>query len=158
VHLSRTNYLARVQEVKSFLCPSDAETMRKPQQGLTPTGVAAPGENMGRNNHVGNIGSTADMRSTVMTRVGIFNYQLGAGNTVAGFPVISRVRVADVTDGTSNTCMMSETRRSTVAGGCFNGNSGDTYNLTNVYLLNATDPGWSVDQPDFGPTNGPEQG
>ena len=82
-----------MQEVRSYLCPADPEVLRKPQQGRLPAGIPPPGDGMGRNNYVGNIGNTPDMRSTDGSRVGIFNYQLGPGNTLQGFPVVSRVRI-----------------------------------------------------------------
>src|SRR5436305_7352248 len=62
VNLSATNYAARVQEVRSYLCPSDPQQGSKDQPGSTPPGLpkAVPS---GRNNYMGNIGTTADSRS-----------------------------------------------------------------------------------------------
>src|SRR5262249_58218377 len=71
-------------------------------------------------------------------RVGIFNF------TTSGGIVQTRVRITDVTDGTSSTCMFAETKRSTRL-------PGDNYDPTTIYLLPATDAGWSVLTPMTGP-------
>jgi prepilin-type N-terminal cleavage/methylation domain-containing protein/prepilin-type processing-associated H-X9-DG protein len=141
-NLSASNFLARTQEVKSYLCPSDPQDGKRDQPGFIPPGLSQ-GQS-GRSNYLGNIGTTADTRSSEINRVGIFNFKLSNGQ------VTSRVRITDVTDGTSNTCMLSETKRSTVGAGCGQG-GGDVYNLTNVYLLPSTDPGWSPYSPEVGP-------
>ena len=124
------NTLAREQDVKFFLCPSD------PQMGKLYGAY-------GRNNYMGNIGTTADIHDNSSVHTGIFNYNQRNG-------VTSAIRITDITDGTSNTCMWSETKRSTVAGGCGN-NGGDDYNPTNVYTIPPTDPGWNMYTPMYGP-------
>ncbi len=58
----------------------------------------------------------------------------------------SRVRITDISDGSSNTAMFSETKRTT---NCGTGTS--DYDPTVVYLIPATDPGWSILTPMFGP-------
>ncbi len=151
VNSSASNYGARTQEVKSYLCPSDPQSGRRNQPGLVPAGTVDPGLNSGRSNYLGNNGTTADTRSTESNRVGIFNFRTaaGPGGTTT---ITTRVRITDVTDGTSNTCMLSETLRSTVNGGCGAGTPlTDYYNLTTVYLIPNTDAGWSPYTPQFGP-------
>src|SRR5262249_51223931 len=114
---SATNDAARKQDVRSYLCPSDASG-----GGINyGTGL------YGRLNYLGNIGTTADVHSSDGARGGIFNY------TTSGGQGTSRVRLLDITDGTSNTAMYSETKRSTVAGGIWPV-MGDYYNPTNIYL------------------------
>jgi prepilin-type N-terminal cleavage/methylation domain-containing protein/prepilin-type processing-associated H-X9-DG protein len=142
------NYFARTQEVKFLLCPSDPEGPRIPQNGTAPTGQNknAP---LGRNNYYANIGTTADPLSTDASRVGIFNYHLSA---VAGAQA-SGTRITDITDGTSNTAMFAETRRSTVNGGCPSLIGVDVYNPDMFYFIPDTDPGWSpyTPRPDLYP-------
>ncbi len=94
---------ARIQDVKAFLCPSDPSDAR----------VAG---NQGRCNYFGNIGNTPQARETDGARVGIFNVQVTAGTPSAGGGVVtSSVRILDVADGTSNTAMFSEIKRSMIA-------------------------------------------
>jgi prepilin-type N-terminal cleavage/methylation domain-containing protein/prepilin-type processing-associated H-X9-DG protein len=147
VNLSASNWFARCQEVKSYFCPSDPQQGQRNQPGNIPAGQT--GGQSGRCNYLGNNGTTADTRSTEIVRVGIFNFRL-SGTAATGFKVITRTRITDIRDGTSNTCMLSETLRSTVNQGCGQG-GGDVYNLTNIYLLPNTDPGWSDYTPMFGP-------
>src|SRR5205085_440191 len=95
---------------------------------------------------------------------GVFNYQetvfAHPPNGPGGSNVTTRVKITDLTDGTSNTCMLSETKRSKVGtrGPCgysVGGAAGDVYNLDNIYLIPATDPGWSDYTPMSGPTDTP---
>ena len=150
---SSSNYYARTQEVKSYLCPSDGETGGLPQNtsGLTPTGANATAP-YGRLNYMVCIGNTAqqypvgvDSIGASSTTLGIFNYKVAAGTST----LTTQVKISSISDGTSNTAMLSETTRSTVAGGC--GGSGDDYNHTNMYLEPVTDAGWSNTTPQFGP-------
>jgi prepilin-type N-terminal cleavage/methylation domain-containing protein/prepilin-type processing-associated H-X9-DG protein len=134
VNLDATNFLARTQEVGSYLCPADSQDGYRVQPGNIPTGLS--NANSGRSNYLGNIGTTADQYSTDLNRVGIFNFQTKNGK------VTSRVQITDVADGSSNTAMLSETLRSTVGQGCGTG-GGDTYNPTNIYLIPTNDDGWS---------------
>jgi prepilin-type N-terminal cleavage/methylation domain-containing protein/prepilin-type processing-associated H-X9-DG protein len=131
------NAAARDQDVPIYLCPSDPSTATIPDPGGS---VKPPG----RSNYVGNVGTTADQHSTDTTRVGIFNFTYNAAHQVS-----SRVRITDVKDGTSNTCMWSETKRST--NGNLAANGGNSYDATMIYLLPATDAGWSVLTPMTGP-------
>jgi prepilin-type N-terminal cleavage/methylation domain-containing protein/prepilin-type processing-associated H-X9-DG protein len=136
---SADNYNARTQEVKFYLCPSDPEAVRRPQDGLgSSSGL------IGRCNYYGNIGATANSQDISSAYTGIFNYTMNSSG------VVTSIRITDITDGTSNTCMWSETKRSTVGGGC-GLNGGDDYNPTQIYLLPATDAGWNVLTPMTGP-------
>src|SRR5262249_7388629 len=83
-------------------------------------------------------------------RVGIFNFTYGPADPVTGVrPVTSRVRVTHIKDGTSNTCMWSETKRSLAPNSM--GGPLNNYDPTMVYLLPSTDAGWSVLTPMTGP-------
>jgi prepilin-type N-terminal cleavage/methylation domain-containing protein/prepilin-type processing-associated H-X9-DG protein len=169
INNSTSNFAARVQEVNFYLCPSDPETVRRVQPGNIPAGQTQ--QNSGRYNYVGNIGATAQMYPSAdepfvgLQYVGIFNFTPSPlpSYTNNVWTVTSRVKITDITDGTSSTCMWSETKRSTVGlgGGCgaaVNGVIGDPYNLTNMYLLPPKDPGWNLFTPTFGPTYGAEAG
>jgi prepilin-type processing-associated H-X9-DG protein len=134
VNLNLANDAARLQQVPFYLCPSDASNATLTDPGVSLT----PGQPVGRNCYYGNIGTTADSRSTDISRVGIFNYHYSAGK------VISKVRITDILDGSSNTAMFSETKLSTVP-------SGNAYDPTMIYLLPATDAGWSILTPMTGP-------
>jgi len=58
--------------------------------------------------------------------------------------VSSHVKVASITDGTSNTGMFSETKRSTLPDpSAASYNAPQIYDLSNVYCLLAGDPTWS---------------
>jgi prepilin-type N-terminal cleavage/methylation domain-containing protein/prepilin-type processing-associated H-X9-DG protein len=140
VNGSLSNDAARKQDVKSYLCPSDGAG----------GGIDYGGGLYGRSNYYGNIGTTADTRSTESNRVGIFNFQFGAALPDGSRKVTTHVRILDISDGTSNTAMFSETKRSTVNGGSWPVH-GDAYNPTNIYLLPGTDAGWSPYTPMFGP-------
>jgi prepilin-type N-terminal cleavage/methylation domain-containing protein/prepilin-type processing-associated H-X9-DG protein len=165
VNLDLTNYNARIQEVKSYLCPSDIQNGKLNQPGHFPTG-ADPNASAGRSNYLGNIGTTADYHSTETNHVGIFNFTWVKNNPDdLGRTVTSRVRITDITDGTSNTAMWSETKRSKLG---INGpcgirlpgqpNAGDGYHPDNSYLIPDTpipDAGWNIYSPMFGPTDTP---
>jgi prepilin-type N-terminal cleavage/methylation domain-containing protein/prepilin-type processing-associated H-X9-DG protein len=132
VNSSADNDAARRQDVASYLCPAD------PSTGAINYGTGT----YGRSNYLGNIGTTADTQSTELNRVGIFNFRLSSTHHVA-----THVRITDVKDGTSNTALFSETKRSTVAGGVWPvppSPNGDTLNPTNIYLVpeaNDSNPG-----------------
>jgi prepilin-type N-terminal cleavage/methylation domain-containing protein/prepilin-type processing-associated H-X9-DG protein len=129
------NNAARIQEVKSYLCPSDG----------APGGINYGGGLYGRSNYYGNIGTTADSRSTEANRLGIFNVTMRGGTDTEHLPLIQ------ISDGTSNTAMFSEIKRSTVNGGSWPTSGKDFYNLTNIYLLPGNDAGWSPYTPMYGP-------
>jgi prepilin-type N-terminal cleavage/methylation domain-containing protein/prepilin-type processing-associated H-X9-DG protein len=133
------NDFARLQQVPFYLCPSDGSTgfQTDPQAGGT--------QPCGKNNYFGNIGTTADQRSTDQSRVGIFNFQTGPGPN-GKTQIISRVRITDIRDGTSNTAMFAETTRSRNPTPRTN-----NYDATAVYLELFDDPGYSIITPMTGP-------
>jgi prepilin-type processing-associated H-X9-DG protein len=137
VNNTLANAAARDQDVKIYLCPSDGSTATIVDPGF---GTKPPG----RFNYSCNVGTTADQHSTDGARVGVFNFQYDANRKV-----ITRVRILDVSDGTSNTAMWSETTRSMASNA--NGSPKNSYDKTMVYLLPSTDAGWSVLTPMTGP-------
>jgi len=111
------NDTAQNQIVNSFVCPSDGETTKL--------------SNLGYSNYVACLGSTAAQQvgsatyqEQITSRLGIFNITIDTNqpkftnpptNTQSNYPNYQRafpVTVATVTDGTSNTALFSETRRS----------------------------------------------
>jgi prepilin-type N-terminal cleavage/methylation domain-containing protein/prepilin-type processing-associated H-X9-DG protein len=143
INNSKVNGPARDQQVPFLLCPSD------PGGGFQtdPGGTGLP---CGQNNYFGNIGTTAYQRSTDGARVGIFNFQTGAGGL--GTIVKSRLRINGITDGTSNTAMWAETKRSNQPTP-----RNSNYDPTAVYLLpydpstQTGDAGYSLTSPMVGP-------
>ena len=156
VNQSDSNLFARTQEVRSYLCPSD------PQEGhLTRLGGPA-----GRSNYLGNNGATAHYLNppgSDKALLGIFNITTNYNATTKTNVVTSHVRFADIIDGTSNTCMLSETTRSTVGGGCGPTGNKDYYNKTMIYLEPNSEfdwytpqygsPPYHCDDWDYGPTD-----
>ncbi len=162
VNNSDTNWVARTQEVKSYLCPSDPQEGYLIQPGL-PLGVG----NAGRSNYLGNNGATAhylNPPASDAALLGIFNINTSFNAATQTNVVTTRVRFADVIDGTSNTCMLSETLRSTVGGGCGPHGTKDYYNKTMIYLEPNSEFNWYTpqygsppyhcDSWDYGPTDG----
>ena len=111
------NQTAQTQIVGSFQCPSDPSNAKL--------------SNLGYANYVANLGGTAaqqvgtaSYQESNTANLGIFNVQIDTNqpqwsnpptNTVPNYPMYQRampVTVAAVTDGTSNTALFSETRRS----------------------------------------------
>lgn len=86
---------ARRQDVPVFICPSDPSSART--------------FNYGWSNYFGNIGATASMREVDGTKTGIFNVSLDANGNVS-----NKVKITSITDGTSNTAMFAEIKRSTI--------------------------------------------
>jgi prepilin-type N-terminal cleavage/methylation domain-containing protein/prepilin-type processing-associated H-X9-DG protein len=141
VNNTAANGPARDQTVPTFQCPSDGST----QHELDTGGSGLP---EGTSNYLGNFGATADQHSNNSVLVGVFNFTYGPA-TPAGTPVAGKVRITDISDGTSNTAMFSETKRSMASNS--NGGTLNNYDPTMVYLLPATDAGWSVLTPMTGP-------
>jgi prepilin-type processing-associated H-X9-DG protein len=131
------NDVARLAQVPAFLCPADNSSAVQ----IDPSGLTALP--CGKTNYYGNIGTTADQRSTDATRVGIFNYQTGPGAVAGSTMVVSRLTMVMISDGTSNTAMWSETTHPQSAT--------NVYDPGNVYLLPSTDPGYSLTTPMTGP-------
>jgi prepilin-type N-terminal cleavage/methylation domain-containing protein/prepilin-type processing-associated H-X9-DG protein len=113
VNAQAGNGTARLQQVAAYLCPSDPSAERI---GGT-----------GNNNYFASLGATASQRLGTIAgeeadtaRAGLFNIRLNAtaprGN--ADWQKIQGgVRLADITDGTSNTAMFAEIRRSRMPNG-----------------------------------------
>jgi prepilin-type N-terminal cleavage/methylation domain-containing protein/prepilin-type processing-associated H-X9-DG protein len=137
VNNTAANAVARDQDVPVYLCPSDGSSATVNDPG----GSGLPA---GRSNYFGNVGTTADQRSTDMSRAGIFNFTYSAATTPATPRLVTnKVRLTDISDGSSNTCMFAETTRSMVS-------SGNNYDKTMVYILPTSDDGWSVASPQVG--------
>jgi prepilin-type N-terminal cleavage/methylation domain-containing protein/prepilin-type processing-associated H-X9-DG protein len=134
------NDTARISQVTAFLCPADnsSGTQTDPS-GLTTLPC-------GKTNYFACIGATADQHSTDTTVCGIFNIQTAASGTSTA--ITSKTTLVMITDGTSNTAMWSETKRASAAAADFAAD----YDPTNIYLLPATDAGYSLTSPQVGPT------
>jgi prepilin-type N-terminal cleavage/methylation domain-containing protein/prepilin-type processing-associated H-X9-DG protein len=106
VNASTVNVPAEKTDIPVYLCPSDPSTR---------TYYGA-----GRLNYFGNNGITADQNDNDPTRAGIFNVTLDRTSPLPPVgtrnpqyrKVISRVRILDISDGTSNTVALAEVMRS----------------------------------------------
>jgi prepilin-type processing-associated H-X9-DG protein len=87
------NLAAEVQDVAIFLCPSD------PSQGE----LLRSGQRLGRSNYFANMGAHAWWRNTDPATGGVFYYN-------------SALRIADITDGSSQTALFAEIRRGAAPG------------------------------------------
>jgi len=115
------NDTAMSQVISAFVCPSDPQTTKLSDDGYA--------------NYVASLGATAaqqvgsaSFQESIAARLGIFNVTIDTGqpefldppkNTQYNFPAYLRaipVTVAAVTDGTSNTALFSETKRSHYTG------------------------------------------
>ncbi len=153
INNAAANYLARVQEVGIYLCPADPQTGSILQVGSIPPGYGPAYS--GRSNYLGNSGTTAEVKTNDPNHVGIFNYTVVTTST--GAKKNTHANLTDIVDGTSNTAMYSETKRSTAGGGCSTANK-DYYNPDNVYVIPGTDPGWNNYTPMYGPQDTDETG
>jgi prepilin-type N-terminal cleavage/methylation domain-containing protein/prepilin-type processing-associated H-X9-DG protein len=145
VNNSPQNDAARCQDVKTYLCPSDASSNVLSNTILT----GNPG-NVGRINYYGSIGATGNQQGTNSAVNGIFNFTWDQNQNDANYGyVTSKVRLADVTDGTSNTAFFSEIKRSTVTPPNWNAPCTDpSQNQPSlVYLINPAV--WNDTVPDF---------
>ena len=131
INSDTANTGARTQEVKSYICPSAPSAAPQTDPG-------GSGKPCGRNNYLGNIGTTAAQHSTDGSRDGIFNFTLDPTGQIN-----TKVTVVGITDGSSNTAMFAETLRGTMTG---------NYDKTNHYLHPGTDAGSSVTTPQTGPS------
>jgi prepilin-type N-terminal cleavage/methylation domain-containing protein/prepilin-type processing-associated H-X9-DG protein len=110
--VSNPNYTAQCLLVSGYLCPSDSSTTK------------LPGTNVGYSNYFGSLGNTASSlyggtftgEETNAANVGVFNVSINETVTVATDPnfqlVTSKTSIASIVDGTSNTSLFSEIRRS----------------------------------------------
>jgi prepilin-type N-terminal cleavage/methylation domain-containing protein/prepilin-type processing-associated H-X9-DG protein len=101
------NLAARAQDVAIFLCPSDPSTA-----AFTETGAPAA---HGRSNYFGNAGANAYSGNLDATTAGLFNFESNQKVKDKNGALIS-VRLAEITDGTSNTAMFAEVKRGNYAG------------------------------------------
>ena len=115
------NDTAMSQLISAYVCPSDPQTTKLSDDGYA--------------NYVASLGATAaqqvgsaSYQESITNRLGIFNVTIDTGqpqflnpptNTQSNYPNYLRaipVTVAAVTDGTSNTALFSETKRSHYTG------------------------------------------
>jgi prepilin-type N-terminal cleavage/methylation domain-containing protein/prepilin-type processing-associated H-X9-DG protein len=92
VRSDQHNELARGQDIPIYMCPSDASDSVFTETQTVP-------EVFGRSNYFGNLGINANPYQQSSLTVGMFNF-------------VQKIRIADVQDGTSNTAMFSEVKRS----------------------------------------------
>jgi prepilin-type N-terminal cleavage/methylation domain-containing protein/prepilin-type processing-associated H-X9-DG protein len=132
------NYTAQDQIVASYVCPSDGATA-KVTSGASAVGysnyMASTGGTAAQT-----IGSASKAQESNQAFLGPFNVQLdGNGN------VMNKVTMAAITDGTSNTGMFAETKRSQWASlvypAMYQGRT--PYSMDMVFLYSTTDPAWS---------------
>ncbi|KAJ3058246.1 hypothetical protein HK102_010601 [Quaeritorhiza haematococci] len=121
VNAQAGNGTARLQQVAAYLCPSDPSAERI---GGT-----------GNHNYFASLGATASQRLGTVdgeepnaSRAGLFNIRLNAtaprGNA-EWQKIQGGVRLGDITDGTSNTAMFAENKRSRMPSGSGTGQAAD---------------------------------
>ena len=145
------NFTATTQIVAGYVCPSDPATTRIP----------VTNGQLGYLNYFASLGGTASQlfggsnlgnggEELNSAFLGVFNVQVDetSPQTINGVfnpnysKVTSKVTLASITDGTSNTSMYSETRRSDIAlSAGYTGNNPLRYD--NVYIMSASDPTWN---------------
>jgi prepilin-type N-terminal cleavage/methylation domain-containing protein/prepilin-type processing-associated H-X9-DG protein len=117
------NDAAVTQDIPIYLCPSD------PSQNVLQFDGSGP---RGRSNYYGNIGGTANQQTTNPAVAGVFNFLLDNNGNV-----ISKVHIADITDGTSSTAMFGEIKRSKAVPFDYSSFSNPTWFQPDlVYLIN----------------------
>ncbi len=136
-----TNDTAMSQVISAFVCPSDPQTTKVADDGYA--------------NYVASLGATAaqqvgsaSYQESLTNRLGIFNVTIDTGqpqfldpptNSQHNYPNYLRaipVTIASVTDGTSNTALFSETKRSHSATGA--SSSIPITDPLNVYVISGT--------------------
>jgi prepilin-type N-terminal cleavage/methylation domain-containing protein/prepilin-type processing-associated H-X9-DG protein len=126
---TQQNDTARTQQVSTFTCPSDPSTALMPDNAIAGGSTTAP---MGRTSYYASIGATAaqvqgtgTLQETNSTRLGVFNVRIDTGQQQFLDPPTNSqynslylqclaVRMSEITDGTSNTAMFSEIKRSNI--------------------------------------------
>ncbi len=108
VNAAAANGTARNIIVSGFTCPSDPATARMSLIGYS--------------NYFASLGNTASQRygsgadeETIIARIGVFNVMVdstSARGNVNWQKILSSVTIASITDGTSNTAMWAEVKRS----------------------------------------------
>ena len=136
------NDTARTQQVSAYLCPSDPSSAVM----VGSFTVAGGTGQFGRSNYFGNIGATAglyyqtgltSLEETNSALVGIYNYRLDKSQPLyldaptntqvnPNYQAVAATKLAEITDGTSNTAMHSEIKRSRL------GNGGSSTNVTDL--------------------------
>jgi prepilin-type N-terminal cleavage/methylation domain-containing protein len=121
---STANRLARATTIPTMLCPTDAQRNRIAFMGNTYPATSAFGDSWARGNYAANASlgfmcytaSGATTPSSV--RYAAFPGSLGwkAGYVRGVMGANCAVKMADVIDGTSNTCMLAEIRAGATAG------------------------------------------
>jgi prepilin-type N-terminal cleavage/methylation domain-containing protein/prepilin-type processing-associated H-X9-DG protein len=101
------NLQARSQDIAIYLCPSDPSTAAFE---VEPGAPAPPG----RSNYFGNVGANAYSGNLDSATAGLFNFESNYKVHLKNGQLIS-VRIADIIDGTSNTAMFAEVKRSNAA-------------------------------------------
>ncbi|SIN95132.1 prepilin-type N-terminal cleavage/methylation domain-containing protein/prepilin-type processing-associated H-X9-DG domain-containing protein [Singulisphaera sp. GP187] len=118
VHSNKANQTAQTQIVSTYVCPSDASSVR-----MTGGSASLP---LGYNNYMTSSGASASpegasssvlgFQETNTALFGPFSFpgldRTGTAATNPNYRVAKPARLADITDGTSNTGMWSETKRS----------------------------------------------
>jgi prepilin-type N-terminal cleavage/methylation domain-containing protein/prepilin-type processing-associated H-X9-DG protein len=138
------NFTAQDQVVAAYICPSDGATAK----------ITSGTATAGYSNYMASTGGSAAQlynsydctgklipgSETNATFLGAFNVQLDCNGNVT-----SKVTMATLTDGTSNTGMFAETKRSQwnnlVYPAMYNGQV--PYSKDMVYLYSVTDPAWN---------------
>ncbi len=113
---------ARNQDVPVYICPSERST----------AAFAGP---QGRSNYMGNVGRTASTTSKNPATGGVF-YQVTVAEQRANNNRPGTIRIADVTDGTSNTAMFAEIRRGNSTASGASADPVDPQDLRQVDLRN----------------------
>jgi prepilin-type N-terminal cleavage/methylation domain-containing protein/prepilin-type processing-associated H-X9-DG protein len=147
---SGPNFTSQSQIISAYNCPSDPSSTRLSVGGGTPF-------QLGTSNYFASLGGSASQlyggtfateeKNTVF--LGVYNVKIdeSAPATVNGQPnpdyqKATATALAGITDGTSNTGMFAETRRSSQSyPSVYSGRN--PYSLDNVFLLAADDPTWS---------------
>jgi prepilin-type N-terminal cleavage/methylation domain-containing protein/prepilin-type processing-associated H-X9-DG protein len=147
------NYTAQDQVIASYVCPSDGTTAK----------VTSGNSTAGYSNYMASTGGTAAQVAGSgnpafepnSSYLGAFNVSInwtapqfmpdGVTPNPDYLAVTNKVTIATITDGTSNTGMFAETKRSQWANlvfpAMYNGNV--PYSMDMVFLYSTTDPAWS---------------